>query len=92
MHILVNHSISNPEGFWSLVKTNPDMPEGFKVESLMAGADDSEAACIWSAPNADSLKTMVDGMLNGLCVNTYMAVNDENSFGLPGMAEKSAML
>jgi hypothetical protein len=82
MHILVNHAISNPEGFWSLVKTNPEMPEGFKVESLMAGADPSMAACIWSAPNADALKTHVDGMLNGLCSNSYMPINDENSFGL----------
>jgi hypothetical protein len=83
MHVLVNHSISNPEGFWSLVKANPVMPEGFTVQSLMAGTDPSKAACLWNAPDADSLKAMMDGMLKGLCTNTYMQINDENSFGLP---------
>jgi hypothetical protein len=82
MHVLVNHAISDPEGFWSLVKTNQPMPEGFTVQSLMAGTDPSTAACIWSAPDADSLKTMVDGLLSGLSKNTYMPINDENSFGL----------
>jgi hypothetical protein len=88
MHVLVNHQISNPEAFWSLVKTEPAMPEGFKVHSLMAGADPSAAACIWTAPNVDSLRTMLDGMLIGLCTNTYMQINDENSFGLPDQAEQ----
>lgn len=84
MHALVNHLISNPEAFWSLVKTDPAMPEGFKVESLMAGTDPSSAACLWTAPNVDSLRTMRNGMLIGLCTNTYMQINDEISFGLPG--------
>jgi len=84
MHVLVNHSISNPEAFWSLVKTEPALPEGFKVHSLIAGADPSMAVCFWSAPDVNSLRTMLDGMLTGLCINTYMQVNDENSFGLPG--------
>jgi|GEM_PF-464130 len=84
MHVLVNHQISNPEAFWSLVKTEPDLPEGFKVESLMAGINPAEAVCFWTAPNVDSLRTMLDGMLIGLCTNTYMQINDENSFGLPG--------
>jgi hypothetical protein len=83
MHVLVNHSISNPEAFWSLVKTEPVLPEGFKVLSLMAGTDPSTAACLWKAPNADSLRPMLDGLLIGLCTNTYMQINDENSFGLP---------
>jgi hypothetical protein len=82
MHVLVNHAISNPEAFWSLVKTEPEIPEGFKVQSLMAGTDPSTAACIWSAPDAKSLQTMVDGMLSGLAHNTYMPIDDENSFGL----------
>ena len=88
MHVLVNHSISNPEAFWSLVKTDPAMPEGFKVQSLMAGTDPSKAVCLWSAPDVNSLQTMLDGMLIGLCTNTYMAINDENSFGLPDAIAK----
>jgi hypothetical protein len=82
MHILVNHAISNPEGFWSLVKANPAMPEGFAVESLMAGTDPAKAACVWRAPDEDSLKVMVDELLSGLCSNTYMPINDTRSFGL----------
>jgi hypothetical protein len=83
MHVLVNHQISNPEAFWSLVKTEPPLPEGFKVHSLIAGTNPTEAVCLWTAPNVDSLRTMLDGMLTGLCTNTYMQINDENSYGLP---------
>jgi hypothetical protein len=89
MHVLVNHSISNPEGFWSFVKANPAMPEGFTVQSLMAGTDPSKAACLWNAPNVDSLKAMMDGMLKGLCTNTYMQINEGNSFGLPDVMSAS---
>jgi len=83
MHVLVNHQISNPEAFWSLVKTEPPLPEGFKVHSLIAGTNPTEAVCLWTAPNVDSLRTTLDGMLTGLCTNTYMQINDENSYGLP---------
>jgi len=83
MHVLVNHQISNPEAFWSLVKTEPPLPEGFKVHSLIAGTNPTEAVCLWTAPNVDSLRTMLDGMLTGLCTNAYMQINDQNSFGFP---------
>jgi hypothetical protein len=86
MHVLVNHQISNPEAFWSLVKTQPEFPEGFKVDSLMAGTNPTEGVCLWTAPNVDSLRTMLDGMLIGLCTNTYMQIDEERSFGLPDQA------
>ncbi|MGZ3750049.1 MAG: hypothetical protein ACXVB0_06810 [Mucilaginibacter sp.] len=82
MHILVNHKISDPQAYWSILQANPAMPEGYKVLTMMAGADPSSAACLWAAPDVDSLKTLVDGTLGHTSTNTYMAINDQNSFGL----------
>lgn len=82
MKILVNHKISDPDAFWGTLSADPPMPEGFKVTSLMAGTDPSSAACLWVAPDAGSLKALVDKTLGNASVNTYMVINAEKSFGL----------
>jgi hypothetical protein len=82
MNILVNHQISDPDAYWGTLSANPPVPEGFKVVMLMAGANPSAAACLWSAPDVDSLKALVDKTLGHASTNTYMAVNDTKSFGL----------
>ena len=82
MHVLVNHKISDPDTFWGTLSSNPPIPEGFKVLVLMAGTDASSSACLWNAPDVNSLKALVDKTLGDTCVNTYMAVNDSKSFGL----------
>jgi hypothetical protein len=82
MHILVNHQISDPEAFWNALGANPTIPEGFKVLTLMAGTDASVSACLWNAPDVDSLTVLVDKTLGHSSSNSYMAINDKNSFGL----------
>jgi hypothetical protein len=52
------------------------------VSALMAGTDPSSAACLWSAPDAGSLKSLVDKTLGGSSSNTYMVIDDAKSFGL----------
>jgi len=82
MNILVNHKISDPDAFWVTLNANPPIPEGFEVLILMAGTDPSSSACLWSAPDAASLKALVDKTLGNTCSNTYMIINDTKSFGL----------
>ena len=82
MNILVNHNISDPDAFWGIITSNPPMPEGFKVAALMAGTDRSSAACLWTAPDAGSLKALVDKTMGNSSTNTYMVIDDSRSFGL----------
>ena len=82
MYILVNHQISDPQVYWGILQANPAIPEGIKVVTLMAGTDPSSAACLWSAPDVDSLKALVEGTLGHVSNNIYMPVNEKNSFGL----------
>ncbi len=82
MNILVNHQISDPDAYWDALAANPSVPQGFKVVILMAGADPSTAACLWKAPDIDSLKALVDETLGHASRNSYMVINDAKSFGL----------
>jgi hypothetical protein len=82
MKILVNHQISDPDAYWDALSANPPVPEGFKVEMLMAGADPSTAACLWTAPDVNSLKALVEKTLGHASSNNYMAINDTKSFGV----------
>jgi len=82
MNILVNHHISDPEAFWGTINANPPMPEGFKVTALMAGADPASAACLWTAPDAGSLKALVDKTMGSSSTNTFMVIDDQRSFWL----------
>jgi len=82
MNILVNHQISDPDAYWGALSANPPVPEGFKVVSFMAGTDPAASACLWSAPDVDSLKALVDKTVGHASSNSYMAINDSKSFGL----------
>jgi hypothetical protein len=82
MNILVNHQISDPEAYWGALGANPAIPEGFKVMMLMAGSDPATAACLWSAPDVDSLKSLVDGTLGQSSSNSYMVIDNTKSFGI----------
>lgn len=82
MNILVNHQISNPEAYWGALNANPQVPEGFKLVTFMAGADPGSSACLWSAPDVNSLKALVDKTVGHATNNTYMVIDDSKSFGL----------
>jgi hypothetical protein len=82
MNILVNHQISDPAAYWDALGANPAIPDGFKVMMLMAGSDPAAAACLWSAPDVDSLKSLVDGTLGQSSSNSYMVIDNTKSFGI----------
>jgi len=82
MNILVNHQISDPDAYWGALSANPPVPEGFKVVSFMAGTDPGASACLWSAPDVDSLKALVDKTVGHASSNSYMVINDSKSFGI----------
>jgi hypothetical protein len=82
MNILVTHNISDPAAFWGTLSSNPPTPEGFKVLMLLAGADHTTAACLWKAPDVDSLRSLVEQTLKSSSHNTYMVVDESRSMGL----------
>jgi len=82
MNILVNHQISNPDAYWSALNANPQVPDGFKLVTFMAGADPAASACLWTAPDVNALKALVDKTVGHASSNTYMVIDDSKSFGL----------
>ncbi len=83
MYVVVNHAITNPENFWSVLSSNPAMPEGFKVHAVLPGADSSKAVCIWQAPDLASLQQLVTSAVGLYSENSFMEVNENKSIGLP---------
>lgn len=82
MNVLVNHQITDPDAYWAVLNANPPLPDGFKLLIFMAGTNPAESACLWAAPDVDSLKSLVDKTVGHASKNNYMVINDVKSFGL----------
>jgi hypothetical protein len=80
MHIVVIHSISDPDRFWAA-----DVPEGGPtLHSALPNDDRTRAVCVWEADSLDTVKQLVEGTVGEVSSNEYFEVNAENAQGVPG--------
>jgi hypothetical protein len=83
MTFVVHHSITDTEAFWNVLASNPAIPEGFALCSVLPGMNPSEATCIWKAASKQSLEALVNDTTGNYSNNSFMEVNEEKAFGLP---------
>jgi hypothetical protein len=83
MHIVVIHSISDPDKFWSAADES-EPPEGIALHSALPNDDGSRAVCLWKADSVDSVKQLVEDTVGDVSSNEYFEVNATNAQGLPG--------
>lgn len=82
MYIIANHTISNPEKFWSLAKSTP-VPSPLKLHSVLPSTDGGKGVCLWEAQSLDAVKQFVEPLTAGVSRNEYMVVEASNAMGLP---------
>ena len=79
MHIVVIHSISEPDRFWAA-----EVPEGGPtLHSALPNDDRTRAVCVWEADSLDAVKQLVEGTVGDVSSNEYFAINEGNALGLP---------
>ena len=87
MTILVQHQISKPEEFLSIVQSGAKFPEGFKVHAFLPATSHKSATCIWEAPDTKALENLLEPILGKTSTNTYLEVDESIAMGLPGLKE-----
>ena len=82
MYIVANHSISNPDKFWSLAQTT-QVPPALKLHCVFPSTDGARGTCLWEAQSFDAVKHFVETLTSGISQNDYMIVEAAHALGLP---------
>lgn len=92
MHVVVQHSIIDPEKFFSVdirdVVSNA--PPGVQGRLFCPSEDRSAGICVWEAPSLEAVRDYIDPATKGVSENTYFAVHEEYALGLPEAASAGA--
>jgi len=84
MHVVVQHTITDPDTFFSVdigdVVSNA--PPGVQGRLFCPSQDRSAAICVWQAPSIDAVRDYIDPATAGVAENTYFEVRDEYALGL----------
>jgi len=85
MLIVVNHRISNPDGFWGAAQRElPNLPPGIKLHQNLPNAEGNLATCVWEAASVQALQTYLEDKTGQFAKNEYMAVELKNAMNPPG--------
>ena len=92
MFIVVEHTITNSEGFFGLVPKVAEAPSGIKALQFLPSISKDRAVCLWEATSVDALKSFLEPLSAQSSRNTYYAVDSAIAVGLPpsGTAAASA--
>jgi len=84
MFIAVQHSISDPSGFWGgAEQLAPKVPAGFKLHHSFPTKDGTRAVCIWEADSVKSLRDFLEPLISRASTNEYFQVENKDSVAMP---------
>ena len=84
MFVIAHHFISDPEKFWASTQQAMNaIPSHIKLHSVFPSKDLKTGTCIWEAPNANEVQTLLDNQLGKWSKNVCYEVNEESAIGLP---------
>ncbi len=84
MHIAIWHDIKDPEGYAQRGETAvAKAPAGHELVQFVSFEDALEAFCVWQTDDAEALRSHLEEALGGVSEQTYHAVDEGGTFGLP---------
>lgn len=83
MHIVVEHTITNPDVFLALAPRVAEAPSGINALQFCPSVNRDRAVCLWEAKSVDALKGFLEPLTAGCSRNTYYAVDSTIAIGLP---------
>ena len=85
MFIVVEHTITNPDGFFGLVPRVAEAPSGIKALQFFPSISKDRAVCLWEATSVDALKGFLEPLSAQSSRNTYFTVDSTKAIGLPNL-------
>ena len=84
MFVIAHHFISDPDAFWAQAsKVKETIPSHIKLHSVFPSKDLKTGTCIWEAPNAGEVQTLLDNQVGKLSRNVCYEVDEKEAIGLP---------
>jgi len=83
MHIVVEHTITNPDIFFALAPRVAEAPPGINALQFCPSMNKDRAVCLWEAKSVDALKGFLEPLTAQSSRNTYYGVDSAMAFGLP---------
>lgn len=85
MYIVVNHTISNTEDFWTLAQKHlPNLPEGGvrRVLNIFPNQTMEVCTCVWEADSIQNLEQYFSEKLGNASSQTCFQINEAAAVGL----------
>lgn len=75
MYVLIEHSISDPESFFSTAESAlAEMPPTIKLHHTFPSTDGTRAVCLWEADSLDQVRDFVESAVGQFSRNEYFEV------------------
>ena len=84
MYVVVQHTITDPNAFWSAAEeAGPNLPEGIRLHHTFPNQDGTRAICLWEADSVEAVKNLIEPVAGQMSRNEYFAVDAGKALGLP---------
>lgn len=78
MYILIEHSISDPDNFWSTADSSlSQMPPTIKLHHTFPTPDGRRAICVWESNSIDDVRNFIEPAVGRFSRNEYFEVTNK---------------
>jgi hypothetical protein len=75
MYVLIEHNISDPDGFWGTAESSlSQMPPTIKLHHTFPSTDGTRAVCVWEADTIDHVRDFIETSVGQFSRNEYFEV------------------
>jgi hypothetical protein len=84
MFVAVEHTIQDPEAFWSKAgEIVPNLPSHVKLHQCFPNKSGTRGICIWEGESVGAIQSYLDGQVGHVSSNEYFEVENRDSIALP---------
>jgi hypothetical protein len=90
MFVMVQHTITDPAGFWNAADPNATLPPNIKLHHTFPTTDGTRAVCIWEAESVDAVRGYLETLFGKVSRNEYFTVENKEGFARPSTVPEAA--
>ena len=85
MYVLIEHSISDPDRFWSSAESSmSQMHPTIKLHHTFPTPDGTRAVCVWEGRTIDDVRDFIEPSVGRFSRNEYFEVVNKEGVVTPG--------
>jgi hypothetical protein len=89
MFIAVQHTITDPESFWSAAGA-ASLPAGLTLHHTFPAPDGGRAVCIWEAATVEAVRNFLEPAVGRVSRNDYFQIENREGMGTPSKLARTA--